>query len=43
MRRLLLGILLTIVIGFSYVGYSDLDTNPAPEETSNDESSEQQF
>ncbi|WP_255408430.1 hypothetical protein [Halobacillus sp. Marseille-P3879] len=44
MRRFLFGILLTIVLAFSYVGYSDLDSNPAPKETSNDDNtSEQQF
>ncbi len=43
MRRFLLGVLLLIVLSFSFIGYTDLDSNPTPPETSEQENSDLQF
>ncbi|MFC7063897.1 hypothetical protein [Halobacillus seohaensis] len=43
MRRFLFGILLFIVIAFSYVGYTDMEESPNPEETFEQDSTIQQY
>ncbi|WP_281249114.1 hypothetical protein [Halobacillus massiliensis] len=43
MRRFLLGVLLLIVLSFSFIGYTEMDHNPAPPETSEQQNSFSEF